>query len=89
MPLTLLTPGVIPQGSGYHQFADNRSLFGIAKGMDVLSNLPSISKIAELLDEQIFRLLHVMSGRTIKHVLAAAGTCCILSTLHKRRSQLF
>jgi hypothetical protein len=47
-----------------------------------------ISKVAELLDEQIFRLLQVMSGHTIKHVLAAAGTCCILLMLYKRRSQL-
>jgi hypothetical protein len=47
-----------------------------------------ISKIAELLDEQIFRLLHVLSGHTIKHLLAAAGTGCILLMLYKRRSQL-
>ena len=34
---TLLTP--IPQPQSYHQFADQRTIFGIAHGLDVISNL--------------------------------------------------
>jgi hypothetical protein len=45
-----------------------------------------ISKMTELLDIQIFQLLGVMSGHTLKHVFAAGGTCCILIMLHKRRN---
>jgi hypothetical protein len=47
-----------------------------------------ISKIAELLDAQIFQLLHIISGHTLKHLLAAAGTCCILGMLRKRAGDI-
>lgn len=47
-----------------------------------------VSKLTEVLDIQIFQLLGIMSGHTLKHVLAAAGTCCILIMLHKRSNQL-
>jgi hypothetical protein len=43
-----------------------------------------ISKTTELLDVQIFQLLHIISGHTLKHLLATAGTCCILGMLRKR-----
>ncbi len=43
-----------------------------------------ISKIAELLDVQIFQLLHIISGHTLKHLLATVGTWCILGMLRKR-----
>ncbi len=47
-----------------------------------------ISKIAELLDARILQLFGVISGHSLKHLLAAAGTCCIIIMLHKRRDQL-
>lgn len=47
-----------------------------------------ISKIAELLDVQIFQLLHIISGHTLKHLLATAGTCCILGMLRKRAGDI-
>ena len=43
-----------------------------------------ISKIVELLDVQIYQQLHIISGHTLKHLLATAGTCCILVMLRKR-----
>ena len=43
-----------------------------------------ISKIAELLDERIFQLWHIISGHTLKHLLATAAACCILEMLHIR-----
>ena len=46
-----------------------------------------ISKITELHDVQIFQLFGVISGHTLKHLLAAAGTCCIIIMLHNRRYQ--
>ena len=47
-----------------------------------------ISRLAELLDAQIFQLSHIISGHTLKHLLAASGTCCILEMLHKRAGDI-
>ena len=47
-----------------------------------------ISKLAELLDTQIFQVLHIISGHTLKHLLATGGTCCILIMLYKRAGNI-
>ncbi|MEC9071614.1 MAG: hypothetical protein VX938_04505, partial [Myxococcota bacterium] len=36
----LLASGPIPQNVAYHGFADQRALFGVPNGLDVLSNIP-------------------------------------------------
>ena len=43
------------------------------------------AKLAESLDEPIFRLLHVMSGHSIKHLLAALGAYCFWLGLRRRK----
>jgi hypothetical protein len=42
------------------------------------------SKIAELFDANIFQFFRIISGHTLKHLLATAGICCILVMLRKR-----
>lgn len=48
----------------------------------------SLAKIAEIFDVEIFDALRVLSGHTLKHLLAAAGTYCILQMLLKRNNDL-
>jgi hypothetical protein len=43
-----------------------------------------LAKVLELLDKQIFAMLHVVSGHTLKHLAAAAAGYCILRMLKKR-----
>ena len=43
-----------------------------------------LSKIAEILDAAIYQFTHILSGHTLKHLLASAGICCILVMLRKR-----
>lgn len=44
----------------------------------------ALSKLAELWDGVIFHKLHVFSGHSIKHLLAAFGTYCFLLALQRR-----
>ncbi len=43
------------------------------------------AKLAEIADREIYDLGHLMSGHTVKHVLAASGVYWILRMLKKRR----
>jgi len=43
-----------------------------------------ISKILELLDYEIFSVLQVISGHTLKHLVAAGGICFVLRMLSVR-----
>jgi len=43
------------------------------------------SKLAELWDSTIFHALGGLSGHSIKHLVAALGTCCFLLALQRRR----
>jgi hypothetical protein len=45
------------------------------------------SKLAELLDAPLFELTGLVSGHTLKHLLAAAGGVLLLCALHFRRSR--
>ncbi len=49
--------------------------------------LYSISKIFELFDAEVFRFLKSISGHTLKHLIAAAGTCCVLRMLYSRENR--
>jgi hypothetical protein len=44
----------------------------------------SLAKVAELLDEAIFRMQAVISGHTLKHVIAAAGLYVVVLTIRDR-----
>lgn len=44
-----------------------------------------LAKFAEAYDRAIFGLLHVTSGHTLKHLLAAAGIYLLLAALQRRR----
>ena len=46
--------------------------------------LYAAAKVCELLDRQIFALLGVMSGHTLKHVLAGCGACMLVDALSHR-----
>jgi len=48
----------------------------------------SLAKIAEISDVEIFNALEMLSGHTLKHLLSAAGTYCILKMLLKRNRDL-
>jgi hypothetical protein len=42
------------------------------------------AKLAEFLDEPIFRAFHPLSGHSLKHLLAALGTYCFLLAIRRR-----
>jgi hypothetical protein len=44
----------------------------------------ALSRIAEAFDHEIFEALRYVSGHTLKHLFAAAGTYCILKMLIRR-----
>jgi hypothetical protein len=44
----------------------------------------AVSRVAELLDAPIFNAIGVMSGHTLKHLLAAAGLAAIVVMIQKR-----
>ncbi len=50
----------------------------------VLAGFYVLAKITEAFDNQIFSLGNVMSGHTIKHIAAAAGSYWILRMLERR-----
>jgi hypothetical protein len=56
------------------------------RGADVYVTLAlyGFAKLAELEDQEIYDLGHLISGHTAKHLLAAAGVYCILHMLGKR-----
>jgi len=45
------------------------------------------AKAAEAFDSQIFAIVHIASGHTLKHLLAAAAVFWVLRMLHLRRPQ--
>lgn len=47
--------------------------------------LYGVAKAAELLDGDIYALGHVVSGHTVKHLVAALAVYCILRMLRERR----
>lgn len=56
-----------------------RRWFGAAIALYVLA------KAAEVLDHPLFALATIMSGHTLKHLLAAAAAACIVACLAERR----
>jgi uncharacterized membrane protein YidH (DUF202 family) len=50
----------------------------------VLAGFYSVAKLTETFDNQIFSFGHLLSGHTIKHVAAAAGSYWILRMLERR-----
>jgi len=44
-----------------------------------------LAKILELLDQQVFRIGHVISGHTLKHLVAALGIFWLFRMLDRRR----
>jgi hypothetical protein len=47
-----------------------------------------LSKLAELFDGEIYSFTRIISGHTLKHVLAAAGTACVIAMLQKRQKKI-
>jgi hypothetical protein len=45
----------------------------------------ALAKALEFFDTQVFSVLHVVSGHTLKHIAAAAAGFCILRMLQRRR----
>ena len=52
----------------------------------IVAGLYVLGKVFELLDERIFRLGHIVSGHTLKHLAAAAAGYWILRMLSRRRA---
>jgi hypothetical protein len=50
----------------------------------VALGLYALAKVVELLDGQIFAVLRVMSGHTLKHLVAAAGAFAVVHMIMKR-----
>jgi hypothetical protein len=50
----------------------------------VLAGFYLLAKVTETFDKQIFAIVHVVSGHTIKHIAAAAGSYWILRMLERR-----
>lgn len=54
----------------------------------LLVSVYGISKTLEHFDKAIYPLGNIVSGHTLKHVLAALGTMCVLKMLYARRNEL-
>jgi hypothetical protein len=50
----------------------------------VLAGFYLLAKVTETFDKQIFSIVHVVSGHTIKHIAAAVGSYWILRMLERR-----
>jgi hypothetical protein len=50
----------------------------------VLAGFYVVAKLTEIFDNQIFSLGHVISGHTMKHIVAAVGSYWILRMLRRR-----
>ena len=61
-----------------------RSRYTRGADIYVALTLYGFAKLAELKDQEIYDLGHLISGHTAKHLLAAAGVYCILHMLGKR-----
>jgi hypothetical protein len=46
-----------------------------------------LAKVAEALDAPIYELVHLVSGHTLKHLLAATAVWCLLRMLQVRRAE--
>jgi len=64
----------------------HRSRFTRATDLIPLVGLYGLAKVAELLDAQIYQVLGVISGHSLKHLLAALAVGVVLSMLHRRRA---
>jgi hypothetical protein len=53
--------------------------------LGIVVGLYALAKALELLDKPIFAALHVVSGHTLKHLVAASAGYCILRMVQKRR----
>jgi len=51
----------------------------------IVAGLYALAKVLEILDEQIFEMGHIVSGHTLKHLVAAVAAYWILRMLQKRR----
>jgi hypothetical protein len=51
----------------------------------VVAGFYALAKVLEFLDEQIFEVVRIVSGHTLKHLAAAAAGYWILRMLQKRR----
>jgi hypothetical protein len=47
----------------------------------------SLAKVAEVLDEPIFRMQAIISGHTLKHMIAAAGLYVVVLTIRERHRE--
>jgi hypothetical protein len=54
----------------------------------LLAGLYALSKLFEIFDREVFALTGIVSGHTIKHVLAAAGVLFVVRMVHGRRQEL-
>jgi hypothetical protein len=61
-----------------------RSRYTRGADIYVVLTFYGFAKLAELGDQEIYNLGHLISGHTAKHLLAAAGVYCILHMLGKR-----
>lgn len=52
--------GPIPQDQAYHNYADQRTLFGIV-------NFYALAKFCEHFDQAIYDVIRIWSGHTLKH----------------------
>ena len=50
--------------------------------------LYGLAKVSELLDTQIYQVLGVISGHSLKHLLAALAAAVVLFMLYRRRAVL-
>jgi hypothetical protein len=67
-------------------------LFKAARSYSVpvwsLAAMYVLSKILEHFDQSVYAVTGFVSGHTLKHVLAAAGTGCIIIMLYNRKAEL-
>ena len=50
-----------------------------------LAVLYALAKVLEHFDRSVYAVTGFVSGRTLKHVLAAAGTACLVKMLYDRK----
>jgi hypothetical protein len=62
----------------------NSSIYKRGKDLFIVIALYALAKILELLDKQIFGLVQVVSGHTLKHIVSAIAAYWILRMLKKR-----
>jgi len=53
-----------------------------------LTTLYVVAKVFEIFDQQLYVITGIVSGHTVKHILAAAGTGVVLIMLYARRNEM-